>query len=115
MACQFACNTMSYFATVRHLTPRADSQVNPPSHGHRRFQSSMKNQSLLPTALLVGLLASFSFCPRVPAAETNATKQLNDPYKPNANSLQALQEDKRNQLAEAEKWKVFHNFQFTDR
>jgi hypothetical protein len=63
----------------------------------------------------VGLLAALACCQATLAADTNVTKQLIDPYKLNANTLRALQEGKREQLAEAAKWKVFHDFQFTDR
>ena len=63
----------------------------------------------------VSLLPVIIFCQATLAADTNVTRQLIDPYKLNANTLRALQEGKRAQLAQAAQWKVFHDFQFTDR
>lgn len=61
------------------------------------------------------LFAAATICLKSTAADTNAPMQIIDPLKLNANTLQILQESGRRQAAEAKDWKVFHDFQFTDR
>lgn len=46
-------------------------------------------------------------------AEGGAGKQVINPYG-NTNTLPALEQNNREQLAAAQSWKVFHDFQFTD-
>src|SRR3954470_22264821 len=42
-----------------------------------------------------------------------AEKQVINPYG-NTNTIAALEAEKKKQLADAQSWKVFHDFQFTD-
>jgi len=65
--------------------------------------------------LCAGLLAALACCQVIHAGDSTTAKQLIDPYKLNANTARALEEGKRKQLAEAATWRVFHDFQFTDR
>src|SRR5579883_366534 len=51
----------------------------------------------------------------LPAADPTPAKQLIDPFKINARTLQYLEQEKNRQETEAAKWQVFHDFQFTDR
>ena len=75
----------------------------------------MINIKISCTLLWAGLLTVPAFCQTSTPAQSTSTKQLIDPYKLNANTLRALQEGKSQQLTEAATWKVFHDFQFTDR
>src|SRR6516162_5138524 len=75
----------------------------------------MINIKISCTLLSAGLLTVPAFCQTSTPAQSTSTKQLIDPYKLNANTLRALQEGKSQQLTEAATWKVFHDFQFTDR
>src|SRR5215468_7638736 len=75
----------------------------------------MINIKISCTLLWAGLLTVPAFCQTSTSTQPTSGKQLIDPFKLNANTLRALQEGKRQQLAEAATWKVFHDFQFTDR
>jgi enediyne biosynthesis protein E4 len=75
----------------------------------------MKISYVLSRYVLAGISAAIVFCLELGAAETSATKQLIDPYKVNASTPKMLEEGKKRQEAEAAAWKVFHDFQFTDR
>src|SRR5437667_7412614 len=73
-----------------------------------------KNQFLKvsASAALLGLLHSTRI---LFAADTIASTQIIDSYKLNANTLRSLETNKQIQLQAARSWKVFHDFQFTDR
>src|SRR5436190_9732985 len=61
------------------------------------------------------ILSAFSLtCLAVSAFAADAAKQIINPYG-NTNTLKALEENKQQQLQSAQNWKVFHDFQFTDR
>ena len=75
----------------------------------------MTKTNLSSSPLWAGLLVALACCPVINAGDSTTTKQSIDPYKLNANTASALEVGKRKQLAEAAAWKVFHDFQFTDR
>jgi hypothetical protein len=74
----------------------------------------MNKHTLLCYSLVTALLLASSLVSSISAAETNMTKQVIDPLRLNANLPRLLEEAKKQQLAEAQAWKVFHDFQFSD-
>jgi hypothetical protein len=48
------------------------------------------------------------------SAEPNASKQVINPYG-NTNTVAVLEQNKKEQLSEAQSWKIFHDFQFDDK
>ncbi len=74
----------------------------------------MNRLRFLPCSLGAGLLLLAMPWQARSAADTNTAMQVIDPYKANANTLRLLQESQRRQQQEAQTWKVFHDFQFSD-
>jgi enediyne biosynthesis protein E4 len=72
---------------------------------------------IIPLSLSSGavwMLLAHSVC-ALDAADAGATNQVIDPLKLNARALRLLAENKQKQVEAARSWKVFHDFQFTDR
>jgi enediyne biosynthesis protein E4 len=76
----------------------------------------MKKKNALWMIPAAGLMCITLVPSKLPAATpSNPTKEIIDPMHLNANTPRILEEGKRRQLAQAAAWKVFHDFQFTDR
>jgi hypothetical protein len=48
-------------------------------------------------------------------ADASAAGQIINPFGPNGNTLRSLEQNKQKQIQAAKAWKVFHDFQFSDR
>src|SRR4051812_41506788 len=92
---------------------RVPSDVSPPRRTSDRtpFMIPPVSQKFLVALLLLAALHAGS----VRGADTNSNLQIIDPLKINAGTLKALQDAQQRQQAAAKAWKVFHDFQFSDR
>src|ERR1041385_6003543 len=70
------------------------------------------NRNMKACAFVLLLSSAISTWSADPGAA--AGKQVIDPYG-STNTLPALEAEKKKQLAEAQSWKVFHDFQFDDK
>jgi hypothetical protein len=78
--------------------------------------NSLSWRSLLPVPLCICAALGWSVnVASAAAAESTPARQIINPFQTNATTLRFLEENKQKQIQASQSWKVFHDFQFSDR
>src|SRR5437867_3178724 len=77
----------------------------------RPMNKNCRLKSLGCAALLLTLNSSRALF----GADAAVARQTNNPFEPSESTLRSLEENKQKQIQAAKAWKVFHDFQFSDR